>query len=77
MQESRTCLTKHNMRVDSKQFGKYMQYPNYGSKFDYSYFPYFSKKWDSLESSLKNTVFFKEFKGKLKERFKPVKFRHY
>ena len=56
------------MRVNSTQFGKYMQYPNYGSKFEHSYFPYFSKKWDSLESSLKNIVFFKEFNGMLKDR---------
>ena len=65
------------MRIHSKQYGKYMPYPKYGRKFDQSYFPYFSKKWDSLDKSLRNTVFFKEFKGKLKERYKPIRLRHY
>ena len=50
-----------------------MPYPKYARKFDQSYFPYFSRKWDSLDKSLKNTVFFKEFKGKLKERYKPIR----
>ena len=73
----RECLTSLNMRIHSKQYGKYMPYPKYGRKFDQSYFPYFSKKWDSLDKSLRNTVFFKEFKGKLKERYKPIRLRHY
>ena len=70
MQESRTCLTKHNMRVDSKQFGKYMQYPNYGSKFDYSYFPYFSKNGTLQKVHLKILFSLKNLKESLKRGLK-------
>ena len=65
------------MRVGCRQFGKYQQYPNYGSKFNNSFFPYFSKKWDGLKNSLKNTVIFTEYKQKLKHIFKPIRYRHY
>ena len=65
------------MRTDSRQYGHFTQYPRYGSKFNNSHFPYFCKKWDSLNRGLKNTVLFCDFKTKLKNRLKPEKFRHY
>ena len=73
----RSCLTERIFRSESRQYGHFMKYPNYGSKFNNSYFPYFSKKWDTLSNQMKNTVLFKDFKSKLKNKFKPVKFRHY
>ena len=73
----RSCLTERIFRPESRQYGQFTKYPLYGSKFNNSYFPYFSKKWDNLNNQMKNTVHFKDFKSKLKIKFKPLKFRHY
>ena len=72
----RTFLTEQNFRKGSRQFGQFKKYPNYGAIFSNSYFPYFSKKYNSLPRSFKNSDF-SEFKEKLKVTLKPKKFKHY
>ena len=58
----RSCLNDRVMRVDCRQFGKFKSYPNYGSKFEKSFFPYFTRKWETLNRSEQNTHIFKDFK---------------
>ena len=65
------------MRVGCRQFGKFKSYPNYGTKFEKSFFPYFTKKWETLNKSEQNTHIFKDFKKRLKCKLKPVKLRHF
>ena len=40
-------------------------------------FPFSIKKWDQLETDLRNEPDFTLFKIKLKEKLKPMKFKHY
>jgi len=65
------------MRKESRQVGQYLCYPNYGSKFSNSYFPYFSKKWGSIKCSTRNLMFFQDYRDRLKIDLKPEKYRHY
>ena len=72
----RSCLTSKNFRLNSRQFGQYTHYPNYGAKFQKSFFPYFSKKWNQLKKSTRNKEL-RDFKPTLKDNLKPTKYRHY
>ena len=42
-----------------------------------SFFPFTIKKWDQLHTDLRNEPDFTLFKIKLKEKLKPMKFRHF
>ena len=72
------CLTKldrekkHNLR--SK--GGYLPYPNYGNKFLNSFFPYITKIWNNLPTSVKSLNLL-DFKTELKSYLKPDKFKHF
>ena len=72
----RSCLTEQIFRKGSRQFGHFSKYPNYGTAFSKSYFPYFSKKWNNLPRKVKNQEL-TDFKDELKVLLKPVKLRHY
>ena len=72
----RSCLTVQNFRRGSRNFGNFEMYPMYGTKFNNSYFPYFSKKWNNLPRSTRN-LDFPEYKEKLKLVLKPQKLKHY
>ena len=65
------------MRKESRQVGHFNRYPNYGSNFSNSFFPYFSKKWGTIKCSTRNLMFFQDFKDRLKIDLKPKKFSHY
>ena len=72
----RSCLTNRIMRLSCRQVGNFTQYPNYGAKFQNSFFPYFVKKWNNLERPIR-TLEISEFKQTLKEKLKPKLARHY
>ena len=72
----RSCLTDQIFRKGSRQFGHFSKYPNYGTAFSKSYFPYFSKKWNNLPRKVRNQEL-TDFKDELKVILKPVKLRHY
>ena len=72
----RSCLTSKILRLNSRQFGQYTNYPNYGAKFQKSFFPYFSKKWNQLKRSTRNLELC-DFKPTLKNNLKPTKYKHY
>ena len=73
----RSCLTPLDMekRV-TRSMGGYTPYPNYGSKFLNSYFPYISKLWNNLDKTTK-CMSLLDFKSKLKSNLKPNKIKHY
>ena len=50
----RSCLTEQIFRKGSRQFGHFSKYPNYGTAFSNSYFPYFPKKWNNLPRKVQN-----------------------
>ena len=56
--------------------GGYTPYPNYGSKFLNSYFPYMSKMWNNLDKTRK-CLSLLDFKSKLKSDLKPNKIKHF
>ena len=74
----KTCLTnldyERNYLLRSK--GGYLPYPNYGNAFLNSFFPFMSKKWNNLNSSIQAKDLF-EFKYQLKSEMKPAKIKHF
>ena len=72
----RTCTTSKVWKKNSRQFGHYTKYPNYGTKFFNSYFPYFSKKYNQLTRPIINLTH-DDFKSHLKSTMKPTKHKHF
>ena len=56
--------------------GGYSPYPNLGSKYLNSFFPYISKLWNNLESSTQ-AMALPDFKEKMKISLKPPKIKHF
>ena len=63
-----------NSRYPTKR--TFENYPCKKTSFEKSFFPYAIKKWDALEKGLKGLDHI-EFKSRLKEIFKPPKFKHF
>ena len=74
----RQCLTK--LDFDKKHIlrskGGYLPYPNYGTKFLASFFPFISKIWNNLPKSMQ-AMNLLDFKTELKSLIKPDKFKHF
>ena len=71
-----TCMSQFNLQTNTRQFGTYGQYPDFGVAFSKSFFPYFAKKWNSLSSTTKNLSLI-DFKSKLKSVLVPTKTKHF
>ena len=61
---------------DLRSNGGYARYPNYGVKFQNSFFPHFSRSWNSLPKNVK-IIFFIDFKKQIALRLKPTKYKHF
>ena len=74
----RKCLTKIDWEKTHylRSKGGYMPYPNYGNKFQNSFFPYIAKNWNNLPPSLKSLNLL-EFKIELKKYLKPDTIRYF
>ena len=74
----RSCLTKldYEKKHYTRSKGGYSPYPNYGAKYQKTFFPYISKMWNNLNSSTQSLAL-SDFKLKLKDIFKPFKNKHY
>ena len=74
----RSCLTKldREKRQMTRSKGGYLPFPNYGTKFQNSFFPYISKLWNNLDTCTK-TLSLVDFKLKLKNMLKPNKIKHF
>ena len=69
-------MTQFNWKSNTTKFGKYNLHPNLGATFWKSFFPYFTKKWNSLPGYTRNLSQV-DFKSKLKFEFTPQKRRHF
>ena len=73
----RKCMSK--LDYDKKYFtrskGGYSPYPNFGTKFSNSFFPYMTKLWNNLNVSTQ-VMMLPDFKVQLKKELKPQKFKH-
>ena len=71
----RECLPPPNVsRYPTKR--TFQNYPCKKTCFTNSFFPYTIKKWDSLKMDIKG-LSLTDFKSKLKELMKPMKFKHF
>ena len=73
----RSCITQLDMekRYFTRSKGGYLPYPNFGVRFDNTYFPYISKLWNNLEISTRS-LGLSDFKMKLKSKLKPSRIKH-
>ena len=80
--EARPLITNFLTKLDwQKQYhlrskGGYLPYPNYGMKFSNSFFPFISKIWNNLPTSIQS-LSLSDFKNELKTTMKPVGYKHY
>ena len=74
----RSCLTRldREKRQITRSKGGYLPFPNFGAKFQNSFFPYISKLWNNLDTCTK-TLSLIDFKSKLKDKLKPDKIKHF
>ena len=74
----RSCLTPLDM--EKKHFtrskGGYSPYPNFGSRYLNSFFPFISKMWNDLDIATRSLPLI-DFKSKMKISLKPNKIKHY
>ena len=74
----RSCKTglDYEKKYLTRSKGGYLSYPNYGLKFQNSFFPFITSLWNNLDvnTQLMGLV---DFKSKLKQLLKPNKFRHF
>ena len=74
----RNCMMEldYAKKYLTRSKGGYSPYPNYGSKFTKSFFPYMSKLWNNLEVSTQ-LMALPDFKEQLKKELKPAKIKHF
>ena len=74
----RNCLSKLDFerKYVLRSKGGYLPYPNYGTKFINSFFPFISKLWNNLPLSTQCKDLL-DFKDQLKIDMKPRKIKHY
>ena len=75
----RGCMSKLKPGLNSRSadFGCYELFPPLGTNFTNSYFPYYTKAWNSLKNHLKGENDISLFKSNLKSVFKPKKQKHF
>jgi hypothetical protein len=66
---------KHNLNSRAKH--DFVNFRKITNNYDNSFFPHFTRSWNNLNKSIRNTQDTLEFKQKLKDNFKPNKIRHY
>ena len=64
------------MMASLRSKGGYMPYPNYGNTFLQSFFPFFSRMWNTLSSCIQSKDL-TNFKNQLILEMKPVKIKHF
>ena len=70
------CMSTLN-EFSSRSKGKYKLFPNLGANFTKSFFPYFTKRWNNLGTTLQSKLDLNEFKLELKLEIKPKKHKHF
>ena len=72
----RDCLPSQKINPDTLRSGGFYQFPYKGEKFARSFFPYFTKKYNSLPHKTR-TLSIENFKINLSHQIKPKKHGHY
>jgi hypothetical protein len=72
----RTCMSKINTNK-TRGYGNYVPFSQKGVKFSNSFFPYFTRLWNSQNQKVKDIHDITDFKLEIKKQFKPRKQRHY
>ena len=70
---SKIAIQTYNTRVSIN----YKQFPYTNKQFSSSFYPYFTKKWNTSHKTLKNERDINEYKIKLKNIHKPQKYKFY
>ena len=73
----RKCMPEINMNKTTRSSGRFILFPSLGLKFSKSFFPFFTKAWNNLESGLCREQDLSVFKNKLKTKLRPKKYKHY
>ena len=81
LQETRPLIRKYMPAIKSDQHelrsnGGYKKYPHYGVNFYNSFFPHFSKIWNSLPVKLRQLNLI-DFKQQVSSQFKPKRYKYY
>ena len=63
--------------ANTRQGAQYKPFPFHGVKMSNSFFPYFTKLWNSLEKEVKSEPDINIFKDKLKLKYKPTRYKHF
>ena len=63
--------------TNTRQGPQYKPFPFLNVKMSNSFFPYFTKLWNSLDKSLKSEPDICIFKTKLKDSYKPTRMKHF
>ena len=74
----RKCMTKidYERKYLTRSKVGYAPYPNFGAKYENSFFPFMTKLWNELDVNLQ-ILPLSDFKEKLKLNLKPKKYRHF
>ena len=63
-------ITQHNTHFSSK----YKSFPYVNKQFSTSFYPFFTKKWNNTHKTLQNECDIHEYKSKLENIYKPIKY---
>ena len=72
----RECLPKRKINPDTLRSGSFHQFPYKGEKYARSFFPFYTKKYNSLDLKTRS-LYIDDFKEKLSLQIKPQKFKHF
>ena len=73
-----TCMPKMDTyKRTSRYQGNFKPLPYISHKYSKSFYPYYTKKWNSLHSRVRCCFELDEFKEKLKAELKPNKIKHF
>ena len=73
----RKCMPQINSVRQNRHTGVYKNFPNHGLDFNNSFFPFFTKAFNNLETKIKSEHDIDIFKENLKLKMKPKKYRHF
>ena len=66
-------ITQHNLRSE----GKFTHFKYVNAKYSNSFFPYFTRLWNSLPKTDRQTGDMEQFKINMKLKYKPIKIKHF
>ena len=72
----RSCLPKQKVNPDSLRSGNLMQFPYLGEKYAKSFFPFFTKQYNSQSSKTRRLIP-EEFSAFIAKNMKPNKYKHF